>query len=110
MDVGVVLPVEGDQASLTAVLAVAREAEALGFDSVWTTDRILNPAEPPGGYPYAQERGAVAFRPDRNWLEPIAVMGAVLAVTQRVRIGTNVLVLPYRQPIVLAQEIATLDQ
>ena len=109
MQTGIVLPVEGPTANATSVIAVAREAERLNAHSVWATDRILMPSSPPSGYPYSQVRGAVAFDPDRRWLEPLAVLNVVGAVTQRIKLGTNVLVLPYRQPIVLAQEVATLD-
>ncbi|MCS0498895.1 TIGR03619 family F420-dependent LLM class oxidoreductase [Protaetiibacter mangrovi] len=109
MKLGFVLPVEGEVATRAAVLDTARAAEACGADSVWTTDRILQPGAPPGGYPYSEDRGAIAFRTGRAWLEPIATMGLVAGVTERVRIGTNVLVVPYRHPVVLAQELATLD-
>ncbi|QNO36883.1 TIGR03619 family F420-dependent LLM class oxidoreductase [Protaetiibacter sp. SSC-01] len=109
MKLGFVLPVEGAVASRAAVLDTARAAEASGADSVWTTDRILQPGAPPGGYPYSEDRGAIAFRTGRAWFEPIATMGLVAGVTERVRIGTNVLVVPYRHPVVLAQELATLD-
>jgi len=109
MKLGFVLPVEGEIATRAAVLDTARAAEASGADSVWTTDRILQPGAPPGGYPYSEDRGAIAFRTGRSWLEPIATMGLVAGVTERVRIGTNVLVVPYRHPVVLAQELASLD-
>lgn len=109
MDVGVALPVEGDQAGLALLAEAAREAEHLGFHSIWATDRLMTPRQPPAGYPYSPARGAIAFRNDRNWLGPISVMGVVTGLTTTIKIGTNVLVLPYRHPIVLAQEIATLD-
>lgn len=109
MRIGFVLPVEGAIASRAAVIDTARAAEAVGADSVWTTDRILQPGAPPGGYPYSEDRGALAFRTGRTWLEPLTTMGLVAGVTERVRIGTNVLVVPYRHPVVLAQELATLD-
>jgi len=109
MKLGFVLPVEGTIATRSAVLDAARAAEGSGADSIWTTDRILQPGAPPGGYPYSEDRGAIAFRTGRAWLEPVATMGLVAGVTERVRIGTNVLVVPYRHPVVLAQELATLD-
>jgi probable F420-dependent oxidoreductase len=109
MRIGIVLPVEGEGATAASIVAVAREAERLNAHSLWVTDRILMPSEPPTGYPYSEVRGAVAFDPARRWIEPLAVLGMVIGVTQRIHVGTNVLVLPYRQPIVLAQEIASLD-
>jgi len=109
MDVGVMLPIEGEVASRRAILESASAAEALGYHSVWVSDRMLKPVELPEGYPYSPTRARTAFRPERNWLDAIAVMGLVAGVTSRVKIGTHVLVLPYRNPIVLAQEAATLD-
>jgi probable F420-dependent oxidoreductase len=110
MRYGVVLPVEGPSATPESIAAMATAAERLGADSVWVTDRILMPWSPPGGYPYSADRGAVAFDPHRLWLEAVATMGFVAGLTSRVRIGTNVLVLPYRSPVVLAHELATLDR
>jgi len=109
LNVGVVLPVEGEHATRDNVLEAARVADELGFHSVWATDRILKPSAQPSGYPYSKVRGAVAFRADRNWLEPIVVMSMAAAVTRDVMVGTHVLVLPYRQPAVLAQEVASID-
>jgi probable F420-dependent oxidoreductase len=109
MDVGVMLPVEGEAAGRQAILDAASAAEALGYHSVWVSDRMLKPIELPEGYPYSATRARTAFRRDRNWLDAVAVMGLVAGVTSQVKIGTHVLVLPYRNPIVLAQEAATLD-
>jgi probable F420-dependent oxidoreductase len=109
MRIGIVLPVEGDGATAAAIVAVAREAERLNAHSLWVTDRILMPSGPQTDYPYSEVRGAVAFDPARRWIEPLAALGMVTAVTERIHLGTNVLVLPYRQPIVLAQEVASLD-
>lgn len=108
--IGMMLPVEGPVATPKNIVAFAREAERLGAQSVWVSDRILMPVAPPRGYPYSRERWRVAFQPDRLWLEPLSVLGLVAAVTERVEMGTNVLVLPYRNPIILARELATLDR
>ena len=67
---------------------VARRAEALGFQSLWTLDQVL------GG--------------SRN-LEPISLLSYVAAITTRVRLGTAVFVLPQHNPVQLAKELATLD-
>ena len=44
------------------------------------------------------------------WLEPLTVMGLVAGVTEKIKVGTHVLALPYRNPVILASELATLDQ
>ncbi|MBO0807620.1 MAG: TIGR03619 family F420-dependent LLM class oxidoreductase, partial [Actinobacteria bacterium] len=68
-------------------------AEELGFDSVWATDHLLH-----GSRFYAVP-----------WLDPIVSLSYVAAATSRLRLGTSVLVLPTRHPVVLAKEIATLQ-
>jgi alkanesulfonate monooxygenase SsuD/methylene tetrahydromethanopterin reductase-like flavin-dependent oxidoreductase (luciferase family) len=70
----------------------ARHAEALGFDSLWITDHIVT-----------------AHRLYRvSWLDSLITLAHVAAITERVRLGTSILILPVRQPAVLAKEIATL--
>jgi alkanesulfonate monooxygenase SsuD/methylene tetrahydromethanopterin reductase-like flavin-dependent oxidoreductase (luciferase family) len=70
----------------------ARHAEALGFDSLWITDHIVT-----------------AHRLYRvSWLDALITLSHVAAITERVRLGTSILILPVRQPAVLAKEIATL--
>lgn len=73
--------------------AFAEKAEDLGFDSVWTIDRPL--------------RAEGLYR--LSWLEPLTFLAHVAACTRRVKIGTAVLILPLRHPVLLAKELATLD-
>jgi probable F420-dependent oxidoreductase len=74
------------------VRAFARRAEQLGFDSLWITDHIVT----------AYQFYTV------SWLDSLMTLSHVAAVTERVRLGTSVLILPVRQPAVLAKEVATL--
>jgi len=79
------------------MVELAIRAEALGFDSVWTHDHVFNVGhvfDRIGGKPY---------------YEPLTVLSHVAARTERVRLGTSVLVLPYHNPIRLAKTAATLD-
>jgi len=70
----------------------ARRAEDLGFDSLWITDHIIT----------ASRFYSV------SWLDSLTTLAHVAAITERVRLGTSILILPVRQPAVLAKEIATL--
>jgi probable F420-dependent oxidoreductase len=96
MEFGAFLPTfiqpEGPPAR-TVLLDFARRAEALGFDSVWVTDHLLR----------ADQFYGVA------WLEPMSVLKFVAAATDRVRLGTGILIVPLRDPVLLAKEIATLQ-
>jgi probable F420-dependent oxidoreductase len=93
--VGVFLPtfVGADGRTGAELAAFARHAEELGFDSVWATDHLLH-----------QSRFYAV-----PWLDPIVSLTYVAAATSRLRLGTSVLVLPTRHPVVLAKELATLQ-
>ena len=91
------------------VIAVAERAELLGYDSVWVHDHIFMPALIESRYPY-NESGVAGFAYHQDIYDPIAMMAAAAVRTSRVQIGTSVLIVPYRDPLVQAQMIATLDQ
>ena len=78
----------------------ARAAEAAGFDSLWTADHIVLPDPPVPGRPMA---------PDMRLLDPIVSLTFLAAHTQRIRLATGVIVLPQRQALVLAKQLASLD-
>lgn len=80
-----------------ALVSLAEQAEALGFDSVWVHDHVFNV-----GHVY--ERIG-----DQPYYEPLTLLSYVAARTTRVKLGTSVLVLPYHNPIRLAKVAATLD-
>ena len=80
-----------------ALVGLAVRAEELGFDSVWTHDHVFNV-----GHVFDRIGG-------RPYYEPLTMLTFVAARTQRIRLGTSVLVLPYHNPIRLAKTAATLD-
>jgi probable F420-dependent oxidoreductase len=95
MKVGVFLPTYMDAGSPEPeeLRNFARNAESLGFDSLWATDHVVT----------AKRFYRV------SWLDPLSALSHVAAVTERVRLGTSILILPLRQPALLAKEIATLQ-
>ena len=96
MKFGLCLPNYGLATSPQAILQVAQAAEAAGYDSVWTTDHILVPQK------YGQPYG--------HLIEALMTLGYLAGVTQRVTLATSVIVLPQRDPILLAKQVAALDQ
>lgn len=94
MDLGLALPNLGRHQSSQAMLALARTAEELGFDSVWTSEHIIVPPE--------------MFDPYGDILDSLTTLTYVAAATERVRLGTSVLILPLHEPILLAKRAATL--
>ena len=109
MRIGVSLPNVGLDHGKEMVLPVAEAAERLGFDSVWVAHHVTLPYERDSKYPYGHSGTEVAMSPGMQWLDPLVTLSMVAAVTDRVRLGTSVLVLPYRNPVNLAAEVAALD-
>ena len=107
MKVGISLPQLGPQALPENLIAVARRAEELGYDSVWVLERLLWPLAPKEPYPAAPDgRLPETYQ---SVLDPIETLTFVAAHTAKVQLGTSVLVLPYHSPIQLARRIASLD-
>jgi probable F420-dependent oxidoreductase len=112
MDFGMVVGNFGtfeEDPGVDGCLAVAVEAERLGFDSVWVHDHVVMPSDVTSTYLY-NETGASPFRVDQYIYDPLAVMAAIGARTSRVGIGTSVLIVPYRNPLVLAKTLSTIDR
>jgi probable F420-dependent oxidoreductase len=92
---GVILPNFGPQASRLGIVDTALAAESLGFDSVWLTDHLLLP-----------KADAERFG---NLFEAVSTLSYLAGVTNRIRLGISALVLPQRNPIEVARQMATLD-
>jgi probable F420-dependent oxidoreductase len=110
MQWGIHLPHLGSRVSRTMIGKYAREAERLGCHSVWVSDHVCWPRLDAikSRYPYSED-GDFLVSPEKNWLDPIGTMFYVAAITEKVRLGSSVLILPYRQPVVTAKQLATLD-
>lgn len=107
MRLGFNLPQFGPNAGPDGLIAVARRAEELGYDSVWVIERLLYPVEPRSPYP-ATADGSLPL-PYRRSLDPLTVLAYIAAHTSRVRIGSTVINLPYYNPALLARHLATVD-
>jgi len=108
MEFGCHLPVYGPAATREALLAFARRMETLGYDSLWASDHIVIPWRITSKYPY-NETGDFPLPPTANFLEPLTALALVAGATERIRLGTTVLVLPHRHPVLAAKMLATLD-
>ncbi|MCI0549155.1 MAG: LLM class F420-dependent oxidoreductase [Candidatus Rokubacteria bacterium] len=108
MKIGCHLPMFGPVATRENVLGFARRMEALGFDSLWASDHVVVPQRIRSRYPY-NEQGQFPLPPDSHFLEPLTLLALVGAVTERVSLGTTVLVLPHRHPVLAAKMLASLD-
>src|SRR5437899_161618 len=90
----------GPCANPATASAVARAAEAAGFDSVWTGEHIVlpEPQVPPSPVPA-----------DTPFVDSAIALAYVAAVTRTLKLGTGIIILPQRNPVVLAKELASVD-
>jgi probable F420-dependent oxidoreductase len=108
MKIGCHLPMFGPIGTRENVLTFARRMESLGYDSLWASDHVVIPRRIASRYPYSPA-GQFPLGPDVPFLEPLTTLALVAGVTERVRLGTSVLVLPHRNPALAAKMAATLD-
>jgi probable F420-dependent oxidoreductase len=89
-------------------VAVAQTAERNGFHSIWFPDHVCMPAETNSAH-IANQTGARSYSPRHEMLDGAVVMGAVASATNTIKLGTSVLVAPYRGPLSDARQFATVD-
>ena len=106
--VGAKLPHTGAAARGDVVRSAAVALEEAGFDSLWVSDHVVLPERVRSPYPFAPD-GVARWPTDVAYLEALVTLTTAAAVTSRVRLGTAVLVLPQRQPVLLAKQAASLD-
>ncbi|MEY4373173.1 MAG: hypothetical protein RL219_1942 [Actinomycetota bacterium] len=90
-------------------LEICRIAEQLGFESVWGGEHVILPDVIDSKYPYTAD-GKIPAEPDTLIPDPLIWLAYVAAAAPSLRLGTCILILPQRNPVVLAKEIATLDR
>jgi probable F420-dependent oxidoreductase len=89
-------------------IRLARAAEGAGFESIWTVDHVVVPAGYRSRYPY-DPSGRLPSGEGTVFPDPLIWLAYVAAQTSTLRLGTGILVVPQRNPLVLAKELATLD-
>jgi probable F420-dependent oxidoreductase len=107
MKLGFSLPTAGEWATPENQIRIARQAESLGYHSLWVFQRLLYALEPRNEYPPIP--GKLWPKPFERVFDPIVTLAYVAAVTTRIRLGTSVLIMPFYSPVVLAKQLATLD-
>ena len=108
MPLGCTLPSTGPLATPENLRAVATRAEELGFDHVWASDHIVYPTQVSSFYPYSPS-GVSDFDPAQTVCEPLSALSYLAGCTTRIKLGTHVLVLPYRDPLLTAKIVSTID-
>ena len=91
-----------------SALEICRVAEQVGFDSVWGGEHVIRPAQIASPYPYTED-GAMPGEEETPIPDPLIWLAYVAAAAPTVQLGTCILIVPQRNPLVLAKEVATLD-
>jgi len=104
LDVGIYGPL----ATPETILNLARLAEEMEFSALWLADHVAFPVQFASKYPYSVG-GAFPTRLAEPLFEPIATLGVLAGATRKLKLGTAVLVMPYRNPVLLARMLITLD-
>jgi probable F420-dependent oxidoreductase len=89
-------------------LDAARAAEAAGFESMWTVEHVVYPDGYASAYPYSPD-GKMPAVPSTPIPDPLIWLAYIAGVTSTINLATGILILPERNPVVLAKELATLD-
>ncbi len=105
---GAKVPNSGPLPQLLGIGAMAERLEEAGFASLWVSDHVVMPAQIDSWYPFAAD-GRATWPSDTPYYDAVVALTLIAAATSRARFGPAVLVLPQRDPIVLAKQLASLD-
>jgi len=108
MKFGLMFANVGPFATPVGAEAVGKAAEAAQFDSIWTVEHVLIPVGYESEYPY-DKSGKMPGATDADLPDPLIWLAFVAAHTNTVKLATGILIVPQRNPGVLAKEVATLD-
>lgn len=90
------------------LVTLAQSAEAAGFESLWTIEHVIYPEGYESSYPY-DPSGKMMADASTPMPDPLIWLAFVAAATTELRLGTGIVILPQRNPVILAKELATLD-
>ncbi len=92
-----------------AALDICKRAEVAGFESIWGGEHVVLPTTIESPYPYTAD-GKIPAEPDTPIPDPLIWLAFAAAAAPTLRLGTCILIVPQRNPLVLAKELATLDR
>jgi probable F420-dependent oxidoreductase len=105
---GAKLPHTGALPIRLGLAHMASMLEQAGFDSIWVSDHVVFPHEVRSRYPFAAD-GRVTWPVDVDYLEPVVALSAITSTTSTAELGTSVLILPMRNPVMFAKQAACID-
>lgn len=108
MDVGVFVPLGNGNATPEILRALGPAVEERGFESIWVPEHVVLFDEYASQYPYSPD-GKFPGGGDSGMLEPLTALTYLAAVTERVRLGTGICLVPQRNPVYTAKQVTDLD-
>ena len=108
MDIGLFVPLGNGNASAEIVRSLGREAEDRGFESIWVPEHVVLFDDYESRYPYAAD-GRFPGGGDTGLLEPLTALTYLAAVTNRIRLGSGICLVPQRNPVYTAKQVVDLD-
>jgi probable F420-dependent oxidoreductase len=102
------VPNSGPAPAIHGIGPMAARLEAAGFDGLWCSDHIVMPGEVRSRYPFGDD-GRVTWDTAMPWYDAVVALTMMASATSRAEIGVAVLVLPLRQPVTFAKQIASID-
>ncbi len=108
MKLGLFVPLTAPVATPAFVETLGLEAEALGFDSLWLAEHVVLFDDHASRYPYAPD-GRFPASGEAGFLDPFGALGFLAGVTSCIRLGTGICLVPQRNPVYVAKEVATAD-
>jgi probable F420-dependent oxidoreductase len=109
MKVGLFLATINPIATPVYIAAFARGAEERGFDSLWVGEHALLFDDYESAYPYSEDGKLIGLTAESGMLDPFLALGWAAAVTRKIKLATGICILPQRNPVSTAKEVATLD-
>jgi len=106
--IGAKVPNSGPLPGSIGIPQMARVLEQAGFQSLWVADHVVLPAEIGSRYPFAAD-GKATWSTKAPYFDAVVAIALIASATERATIGTAVLVLPLRNPVVFAKQAASLD-
>ena len=108
MDIGLFAPLGNGNASAEILRSLGREAEDRGFESIWVPEHVVLFDDYESRYPYAAD-GRFPAGGDAGLLEPLTALTYLAAVTDRIRLGSGICLVPQRNPVYTAKQVVDLD-
>ena len=108
MEIGLFAPLGNGNATAEVLRTLGREAEDRGFESIWVAEHVVMFDDYESQYPYADD-GRFPGGGDTGLLEPLTALTYLAAVTDRIRLGTGICLVPQRNPVYTAKQVVDLD-